>query len=341
MNGKIAVALTGLLVLGGCIVGVDGGGGGGPNPGNITFSWTLGGQPCSAVPAVANVRVTIPGEVLQNNGVYACDTGGYDGIQLANFVGGTYSWTVDGLDSSGTVLYTASGTVNVDGDVNVNVDLTPVGGSTTFAYLSWTFPQLPSKSSPACVDVGVVNVDISIDSAAAVSVPCTSGQGAQGWQTPFLDAGTHTISLAAVDANGTTLYQANGNFQTSASQASAQGFGFQWAVGGLSVNWTWKSASESCAVAGISNLNVQLYDSNNAPQFQGAGASVSCDPGTTSFTNIPPGTYAILVTGSADGGTTFSTSTNPAPTVSVQAGVFPATQCTAVPGTNCVSVSLQ
>jgi hypothetical protein len=339
MNGKIAVALSGLLLFAGCIVGVNGGGGG-PSPGNITFSWTFGGQPCSAVPAVANVQVTIPGQVLQNNGVYACDTAGYDGIQLANFAGGTYSWTLNGLDSNNNVLYTTSGSVNVDGDVNVNADLTPVGGATTYAYLTWTFPPLASKSTPACVDVGVVNVDVSIDNGAATSVACSNGQTAQGWQTPFVDAGTHTISLSAVDATGTPLYQANGTFQTFATQASAQGFGFQWAVGGLSVSWTWAN-SESCTSDGLTSLNVQLYDSTNAPHFPGAGAPVSCDAGTTTFTNIPPGTYALLVTGTNDGGTTFSTSTNPAPSASVQAGVFPATQCTAVAGTNCVSVSVQ
>jgi hypothetical protein len=339
MNGKIAVALSSLLLIGGCIVGVNGNSG--PNPGNITFGWTFGGQPCSAVPSIANVKVTILGEVLQNNGVYACNTGGFDGILLSNFVGGTYSWTVDGMDSNSTVLYTASGTVNVDGDVNVNVDLTPVGGATTFAFLTWTFPPLASKSNPACLDVGAVNVDVSIDNGAATAVQCSNGQTTQGWQTPFLDAGTHTISLSAVDATGTPLYQANGTFQTFATQASAQGFGFQWAVGGLSVSWTWKSSSESCTAAGVSNLSVQLYDSSNAPHFTGAGASVSCDAGTTTFTNIPPGTYSLLVTGATDGGTTFSTTTNPAPTVSVQAGVFPAAQCTAVAGTNCVSASLQ
>jgi hypothetical protein len=337
MNGKLAALMMGLSLLAGCIIAP--GGNTGPAPGNITFSWTFGGQPCAAVPQVANVQITIPGQQLQNNGVYACTTAGFDGIQLNNFVGGTYSWEVDGLDVNGTVIYTASGTVNVDGDVGVTVDLSPVSGPTTYAYVSWTFPSQPNNPNPSCTDVGIANVNISIDGSAATQVACPQGQSTTGWQTPYLTAGTHSLSLSALDASGNTLYQATGSFQTSSSQPSSQSVPFQWAVGGLAVAWAWGNA-ESCTADGLTSLSVQLYDSTNAPLWPGSGTPVPCDLLAASFTTIPPGMYSLVITG-VNGATTYSSPTTPAPNVVVQAGVFPPSPCTSAAGTNCLQVTVQ
>src|SRR5262245_54034386 len=70
MNAKLAIpSLAVLMATQGCII--VGGGGGGRDDGDVTFSWTFYGQTCSQS-GVSNVRVTIPGESLENSGFYPC-----------------------------------------------------------------------------------------------------------------------------------------------------------------------------------------------------------------------------------------------------------------------------
>jgi hypothetical protein len=106
---------------------------GGQNAGDVVFTWTFGDQltGCAQAPCVAQVVVEIPGQVLQNSGVYACtSSGGADGVQLTSFEGGDYSYTLTAEDAQGTALYQASGTFVVDGDVTVPVILAPTDATT-------------------------------------------------------------------------------------------------------------------------------------------------------------------------------------------------------------------
>ena len=97
------------------------------SPGNITFLWSFGdGNTCSTLlNTVASVQVSIPGEALQNQGNYPCETAGAQGIEVDDFVGGDYSYTIDALDVAGTVVYSDTGSFQVDGNVNVDVVLQP------------------------------------------------------------------------------------------------------------------------------------------------------------------------------------------------------------------------
>src|SRR5688572_1051163 len=93
MNLRSLVSVVALLVVSvtGCVITPR-------NPGDVTFLWSFQGQGCSMVPSVKNVKITIPGEALANDGVYDCSTNGTAGIVLNNFSGGSYSYTIQGRD---------------------------------------------------------------------------------------------------------------------------------------------------------------------------------------------------------------------------------------------------
>ena len=95
-------------------------------PGDVTVSWSFSGQTCAQA-GVQTVHVTIPGETLENDGMYPCLVAGYPGIVLHNFAGGSYSFTVEGVGYDNVVHFEGSGSFVVDGSVRPNIDLTPLG----------------------------------------------------------------------------------------------------------------------------------------------------------------------------------------------------------------------
>ncbi|MCB9645346.1 MAG: hypothetical protein H6730_01910 [Deltaproteobacteria bacterium] len=108
----------------GCII-VDGSSpGNGPQPGNITLEWSFEGQACADT-QVSTVQVSIPGEALANDGRYACSAGGVDGITLHDFATGTYTVELKAESESGELLFQGSSSVVVNGDVALQMDLTP------------------------------------------------------------------------------------------------------------------------------------------------------------------------------------------------------------------------
>src|SRR5262249_48462279 len=125
MNYKIVLSLVAATFVSGCYVTDRSYG----NAGDVTFTWTLAGQQCAVVPQVSSVRISIPGEVIQNDGVFPCLVSNYPGIILQNFAPGSYTYTIQGLGYSGDVLYQATGTFIVDGNVTVQVDLASVTSS--------------------------------------------------------------------------------------------------------------------------------------------------------------------------------------------------------------------
>jgi hypothetical protein len=333
----LAVAMFGAVALSGCIFENDrdgGGGGGGPAAGDIVFTWTFaGGQTCQQVPQVANVQVVIPGQTLSGAtptsppGTFPCNFQGYDGVDLGQppFAGGTYPFTLNGLDASGNVLYSASGTVNVNGTVDATVDLSAVGGT---AQLSWTFPAANGVQDPSCQQVGISLVSVSIDGNAATSVACAVGQTDGGSDVVSLTTGSHTVSLSALDQNGVEQYAAQGSVAIASGVPTAQSFAFQSVIGGAFVAWTLSTdaGTVDCADAGLSNLFVQFFDSSNTPFFSGNGNQVACSDGSASLL-LPTGNYTVQVTGTDSSGNGYSSATNPDPSVFVDAGVFPGAGC--------------
>jgi hypothetical protein len=297
-------------LLSGCVITA-----GGRAPGNATFSLTFAGQTCPA--DVASVRLTIPGEALPNGGSFPCAAT----LVVDDLLPGPYDFTVDGLDVGGTVLYTASGHFNVNGDVGISVDLTPTGAP---AFLQWTFPANGSVSNPTCSQAGIVNVMVSIDGTAAVSVPCEQGQSTAGYETGLLTPGGHTVTFSAVDANGFEYYGGN---STVTASSMPQVFDLAWTVGTTALRWTLADtgATVTCGQAGVTQVYVNFKDGNGTFVYPGSGTAVDCTQGPvgTSF-YLRPGSYTAYVQGTGTGGDLYTSQPFP---VTVSAGVFADEAC--------------
>src|SRR5687767_12200967 len=116
MNTRIAGAFLLLSSLTGCVYRdyYDGP----SNPGDVSLAWTFAGLTCFDVPEVRAVVVTVPGEVLANDGVYPCQANGVPGIVLRDFYPGHYTFTVEALGYSNERLFIGGGSFTVDGSVH-------------------------------------------------------------------------------------------------------------------------------------------------------------------------------------------------------------------------------
>jgi hypothetical protein len=315
MNARFLAAFLCLTTLGtGCII-VDNDGNSGV-AGDVTFLWTFGAEGrCVNVPNVKSIKVTIPGESLDNNGFYACNTAGTDGITLRNFRAGSYSYTVDAIDAYNKVLYTSSGAFVVNGSKQVRVDLTPDGK--TYAYVSWYFPAKGSYSRPTCAQANVTSMKASIDNGPWVDVDCVEGQTGAGIPTPYLAAGAHTLRLVAYGydtqgRNDMPLYNLQGNLTTQRGEPVSVQFGF-FELGGMSVRWDlWDGFQyRTCAQTGLTKVVLNLLDlSTNTPVFEGEGVSFDCGAAPVVNQFMKPGNYQVRLRGYVNTAMTYSNENN-------------------------------
>lgn len=334
MNSRPLMAFLAVLSLSGCIVyertpaPVPA-----PVAGDVTFTWSFAGQACSDVPQVKSVIVSIPGETLMNGGIYPCTANNYPGIVLHNFRPGNYTFTLQAVGYGDEQLFTGSGSFSVNGATRVTVDLTPVGGPNSYAYLTWRFPANAVSSAPTCTQAGVSTVDVAID---GVLVPnpfkCTDGFSQPGVSTPFIAAGTHSIDLQALSAGGYLMYRYTGTLQTFAGAPVSADYLFAWAVGGASVKWQFTDGSVgvSCSSGGISTVWVNFKDSAGKLLYGVDGDPQACNAAPVPYNFLPPGTYQVIVAASGYGGSVYRSNTTTPPLVTVTAGVF----SSSVPVTN-------
>jgi hypothetical protein len=324
MNARLLAAFLCLASLStGCII-VDHDG---PDPypsgqpGNVTLAWTFGADGrCVNVPEVKSIKVTIPGEQLDSNGYYACNTAGTDGITLHNFRAGNYSITIEALDASGLVIYKATDTFTVNGNVLVRMDLTPNGKP--FAYLSWSFPALGSNPNPNCSQTYVNKVSISVDNGAWVDLTCEEGMTTMGTKSAPMEPGTHTIRMVAYgrdqyNRDGLPLYTTQGTMTLPRSGSIFVSYKF-FEVGGMSLKWKlWDGFAgkfKDCTEAGLSGVRINLIDmSNNTPIFGDAGEAYACTAAPVVYQYLKPGRYKVFIRGMA-GSTMSYTNENDAPT---------------------------
>jgi len=334
MNTKLAIPfLAVLMAVQGCIIN----GGGGPRDGDVTFSWTFFGQTCSTA-GVASVRITIPGETLANNGLYTCESNGYPGIVLHDFYGGSYTYSVEGFDANGSLIYVGSGDFRIDGDVLETVDLTPRDGKTSYALVTWTFPgnvNCADADTPAKQLGGVKYVDITFDndSSTTVRANCVDGSIANsgaGVYSALVDPGSHTISLTGLSASEYPLFTASSAMVTQNGTPASNQIGLQWAVGGVVVGWTLQSstgAAQTCLGTGNPYVYVD-FESSLYPQgiYGQADDANLCGAAPTRYFYLPAsgatGTqYTLKVAGYSN---TASWTATTAPAITVMPGVFPA-----------------
>ncbi|HZH79598.1 MAG TPA: hypothetical protein VEY88_26490 [Archangium sp.] len=321
MNARLLAAFLCLTTLGtGCII-VDGDGGGDTGTlSDVTFLWTFGADGrCVDVPNVKSIRLTIPGETLDSNGNYACNTAGVDGITLRRFRNGTYNYTLNAIDAYNQVVYTTSGSFTVNGTSRqVRVDLTPDGK--TYAYVSWYFPAKGSFSRPTCAQANVTSMKASIDNGEWVTVDCTQGQTGMGIATPYLNPGQHSLQLIAygydsLGRNNMPLYNLYGTFTTQRGEPVSAQFGF-FAVGGISVRWDFWDGSNyrDCAQTGVTQVVWNLLDvATNTLVFGDAGESHACGAAPVVNQFLKPGDYKVFIRGYV--GSTKSYTNEASPTV--------------------------
>ncbi len=332
MNKKLAIPFLAAVMAAaqGCIFV----GGGNNNPGDVTFSWTFYGRSCSDV-GVASVRITIPGESLQNNGVYPCVSNGYPGIVLHDFDEGSYTYTVEGFDSNGYTIYTGSGDFRIDGDVLETVDLTPYGQPGSYALVTWRFPgnvTCANADTPAQQLGGVAYVDIDIDGE-VVRANCADGSLAnsgQGVYSALVDPGAHTMKLTALTANLYPLFTGTNSLTTLAGAPVANEVALQWAVGGVVVNWTLQSsggAAQTCLGSGNPYVYVNFVNTDYPTGIYAApGDANACNAAPTRYFYLPASgqghDYRIDLTAANNASATWTATT--APVFRVMPGVFPA-----------------
>ena len=317
MNTKTVALFLVVSSLSGCVIN-----GNGSYSGNVQFTWTLGGLTCSNVPQVTTIAINIPGEVLQNNGVFPCLTNNYPGIVLHDFLPGTYRFTIQGLDANGTALYAADGSFTVNGDVVVSVDLSPTSAAIVPAYLTWSFPPNSQSPNPTCFQAGVDVVDVTIDQGATQRYSCDAGQVQPGVVSVPLNPGSHSITIAASNQTvGYPYYRLVSSLQTTAGTPVSAAYGLQWAVGGVAVQW--QINGSDCS--NIPYVYVNFSDASGRVLYPGSGDRQNCvdglaPSGAIRYNYLPAGNYSLILQGQSFGGGVFTNS--PFPPVVITAGVF-------------------
>lgn len=347
MNLRTATAfLTVLLAASGCVVQ----GGKNPKPpptnaqpGDVNFTWALGGGTCAQNPDVHTIRITIPGQALENDGSYACDPNGIMGIRLHDFRPGSYTFTLQGLDVVDAVRFARSGSFVVNGDVAVHVDLDP---QDAIVDLYWNLPgneEFPND--PTCHQAGIPYMAVMIDGQLVPYyengqlvtvqvgnerrpvVPCQVGQSAGGLRINLPTAGVHTIELYGVDGEGYAYYRHVSTLSAFAGQVAHAEYDLSWAVGAAFVDWDlYNVVKQTCAQAGVTEVAVQFQDAEGYFLYgddYDTGDRIACDEYGAIFSFIPDGQYWIYTAGFSSGGTLrYGSDIDNPPRITVQAGLF-------------------
>lgn len=329
MNSRLLVAFLCLFaILPGCIVheeccDVP------RYPGDVTFRWSFGGLRCSEDRAVMGVNVTVPGERLANDGRYNCQANGFDGIILHDFAPGTYQFRLEGVGYGNELLYEARGTFTVDGNVTVNVDLTPMGSPTSFAYLNWLFPPNVYSANPNCSQAGIAFVEVRIDDGEWGRFDCREGNGGNQIQTLYLAPGYHDVELVALDANGLPWYHFMGEINTLAGRPTSHTAQL-WVIGGASVRWELRTrygTRLTCYDAGVARVGINFRNYDTGELVYGdTGDWHDCVDGPTEtpivYEFLRPGRYVVEMYARAFDGREYA-SPNNSPIIDVVAHVFP------------------
>lgn len=318
---SFAAAAMLMMSASGCIC-VTGGGGG--SRGNVTFTWTFSGRQCFEVPDVTTVAIQIPGQTLQNNGRYPCTSNGTAGITLLDFRAGTYNYTIQGLNTAGTVIYSAQGNFTINGNVSEAVDLTPTGNAKGSIFVTWTFP---AGTTVTCANLAAVQ--ISIDGAMpGTEVQCTAGTTSPGVEIQNLAPGQHSIDLAARDQAGFFYYRKQSSFVVIAGGSTSQQYQLDWAVGSLALKWSFSNGVTqlNCAQAGVSQLRIDIRDSQGTDIYGANGVTVPCLANGLQGTRFPylyAGNYTVFLQGAGTAGAIYKSNFTTPPQRTVTAGQFP------------------
>ncbi len=290
-----------------------------PQPGDLHLTWSFLGLTCDEMGDIRNVRVSIPGEVLANGGFYPCQMNGVSGVILRDFAPGDYVVTVEGKSYNGLTTFEATTTIYVDGDTDLAIDLAPIYGPDTYAYLSWALPTHNGKPL-RCADIGARYVLVSIDQGDFQTFACEAGLA--GVRSPLLWDGPHTIELWAVTDSDYPLLYGAGAFDTYPRAATSATFSLHWAVGGVTVAWQLKDNGvvKSCAQLGVQSVSINFIDSYGYAVYGPGGDLQPCNASSVTYSYLTPGKYQVRIRAVGAGGAVYETKFQP--TTHVKAGIF-------------------
>ncbi len=324
MNSKLLLAFLCLAsVSTGCIIVDDDNRPPPGREGDVTFLWMFDGLRCDEARDIRGVNITIPGELLLNDGRFACSTNNVDGITLHDFVPGTYNYRLEAVDYRNVVIFAATGSFVINGDARVTVDLAPVGNNSlnSYAFLNWTLP-----GNQSCAQAGVASVDITLDNNAPANFPCTDGQQTPGLRTPPLAPGEHFIDFVARDAAGRPLYYFSGGLVTRAYAAVDATYNL--VSGGASISWRFSDGSVSfdCAQldpSGNQTVGLNFQNVNTGEWVYGDdGDFHRCSTKPIVYSFLRPGFYKVSLYARTASGVEYRS--NPQiPSLEVRPGVYP------------------
>jgi hypothetical protein len=292
-------------------------------PGDVTFLWMFDGLRCDEARDVYGVNITIPGEVLHNNGRFACSTNNVDGITLHDFVPGSYSYRIQAVDYRNVIIFEGTGSFVINGDATVTIDLAPVGSSTntSYAFLNWTLP-----GGKTCAQAGVATVDITLDNDTPVTFPCSDGQQATGLRTPYIAPGEHFIDLVAKAQDGSPLYYASEGLVT--KPYAPVNAAFSLTSGGASISWRFSDGSVTfdCAAldpSGNQEVGINFQNVNTKEWVYGdAGDWHKCTTKPIVYGFLRPGFYKISMKSRTASGVEYRSNPN-IPSLEVRPNVYP------------------
>lgn len=318
MNLRTQLALVAVLpLLSGCVVHTHSDG----FSGDVAFSWTFQGYTCNQDPRIAFVHIDIPGETLQNQGSvnvdptrndgdYDCTIDGADGVTLHNFLPGTYDFKVTAFDINGVAIYgPAAGTFDVNGNVNVPVDLAAVGGPVAPVFYNWSFAAHPGgvSNNPLCADAipgvagGLTTVLVSVDGAPQYAVNCADGQTSQGAFLGVLPQGSHTVDLVATDSGGWPhgYQQFTGTIPVTGTVDQVFDAPMDWTVGSTAFTYHLYEGNTEVDCSLAPSVFVNFFDrSTQQWLYPTPGSAFACSntDRTITYPYLPAGTLDLQVT---------------------------------------------
>ena len=180
---------------------------GGPSRGDVQVFWTFAGQNCQQA-GVNFIQIDVANEVLTPNRYFCIDPNNASlmrtGADLGPFLFGTYDLTLTGFDVDGRILFQASQSFTVRGDVQVNVDLAAATADLSWDAIKSTGGFAPgTNGAMTCDEAEVDTVQIVVDPNADGSGGTSAGtlacntNGVEGALISPLASGTHSFLIKA------------------------------------------------------------------------------------------------------------------------------------------------
>lgn len=289
MRTRVLLAAVLAIAATGCIVHTEVPPPPPPIPGDITVQWSFSdGNGCFDI---NRVNIAIPGQFSQD---FNC----LDGAEvITNFDPGSYQVTVTAINSANQVAYQGTTDFVVNGDVHVNVVMTPqivaVPGNVT---VLWTF-----QDGDNCIGIDHIHINIpnEVDDDYSYNTA-----GTQGITLTDFNPGGYSVTVTAVDTNGSTAYQGTATFTVNGDVSVPVSLTSVGVAGDLTLLWTFPGGV-SCSGAGVDHVVVTI-PGENLGSGAGVGVAYNCNTSGTqgvTLTDFAPGAYGVTLSARTAGET--------------------------------------